>query len=237
MDPASISALTFDVFGTVVDWRSSIIREGEAFGKSHRLSVDWAKFADAWRGLYQPAMDEVRSGRRPWVRLDDLHRESLVRLLGDFGISGVSPAEIDYLNRAWHRLDPWPDAVPGLTRLKRRFVLATLSNGNIALMVNMAKRAGLPWDMVLGAEVARAYKPQPQAYLASAELLNLAPGQVMLVAAHNGDLAAAAKVGLRTAFVARPTEYGPHQSRDFKADRDWDVVTDSFTGLANAVGC
>src|SRR5258706_254836 len=151
MDESSISALTFDVFGTVVDWRTSITREGEAFGTPRRLSVDWAKFADAWRGLYQPAMEEVRSGRRPWAKLDELHRESLVRLLGDFGITGVSPAEIDHLNYAWHRLDPWPDAVPGLTRLKQRFTLATLSNGNIALMVDMAKRAGLPWDAILGA--------------------------------------------------------------------------------------
>src|SRR5678815_1153016 len=171
MDPASINALTFDVFGTVVDWRSSIIREGEAFGKSRGLSLDWEKFADAWRGLYQPAMEEVRSGRRPWTKLDELHRESLVRLLGDFGITGVSPAEVDHLNHAWHRLDPWPDAVPGLTRLKRRFTLATLSNGNIGLMVDMAKRAGLPWDAILGAVVARAYKPTPEAYLRSAEAL------------------------------------------------------------------
>src|SRR6266852_4876688 len=140
MDESSIGALTFDVFGTVVDWRTSVIREGQAFGKPRGLSVDWGKFANAWRGLYQPAMEEVRSGRRPWAKLDELHRESLVRLLGDFGIIGVSPAEIDHLNHAWHRLDPWPDAVPGLTRLKQRFTLATLSNGNIALMVDMAKR-------------------------------------------------------------------------------------------------
>jgi 2-haloacid dehalogenase len=159
MDESAIGALTFDVFGTVVDWRTSVIREGEAFGKPRRLSVDWGKFADAWRGLYQPAMEEVRSGRRPWAKLDELHRESLVRLLGDFGITGVSPAEIDHLNFAWHRLDPWPDAVPGLTRLKRRFTLATLSNGNIALMVDMAKRAGLPWDAILGAMAPRSRAP------------------------------------------------------------------------------
>jgi 2-haloacid dehalogenase len=238
MDPASISALTFDVFGTVVDWRSSIIREGETFGKSHRLSVDWAKFADAWRGLYQPAMDEVRSGRRPWVRLDDLHRESLVCLLGDFGISGASPAEIDHFNRAWHRLDPWPDAVPGLTRLKRRFVLATLSNGNIALMVNMAKRAGLPWDMVLGAEVARAYKPQPEAYLRSADCLGLRPEQCLMVAAHPSDLAAAARVGLRTAYVPRPLEHGPTRPATApEAAQPFDIVAGDFVELAEKLGC
>ena len=238
MDPASVSALTFDVFGTVVDWRSSIIREGEAFGKSHRLSVDWPKFADAWRGLYQPAMEEVRSGRRPWVRLDDLHRESLVRLLGDFAITGLSPAEIDHLNRAWHRLDPWPDAVPGLTRLKRRFILATLSNGNIALMVNMAKRGGLPWDTILGAEVARAYKPTPEAYLRSAEALGLAPGQCLMVAAHPADLTAAARCGLRTAYVPRPLEFGPGRGASKpEPAQPFDIVAGDFVDLAERLGC
>ncbi|HUM14732.1 MAG TPA: haloacid dehalogenase type II [Candidatus Nitrosotalea sp.] len=238
MDPASVSALTFDVFGTVVDWRSSIIHEGEAFGKSHRLTVDWPKFADAWRGLYQPAMEEVRSGRRPWVRLDDLHRESLVRLLGDFGITGLSPAEIDHLNRAWHRLDPWPDAVPGLTRLKRRFILATLSNGNIALMVNMAKRGGLPWDAILGAEVARAYKPAPEAYLRSAEALGLAPEQCLMVAAHPGDLAAAARCGLRSAHVPRPLEFGPGRGASKpEPAQPFDIVAGDFVELAERLGC
>ncbi len=238
MDPASISALTFDVFGTVVDWRSSIIREGEAFGKAHRFSLDWAKFADAWRGLYQPAMEEVRSGRRPWTRLDDLHRESLVRLLHDFGIASLSPAEIDHLNRAWHRLDPWPDAVAGLTRLRRRFVLATLSNGNIALMVNMAKRAGLPWDMVLGAEVARAYKPQPEAYLRSADCLGLRPEQCLMVAAHPSDLVAAARSGLRTAYVPRPLEHGPARAATAaEPAQPFDIVAGDFVDLAETLGC
>jgi 2-haloacid dehalogenase len=236
MDESSISALTFDVFGTVVDWRTSVIREGEAFGKPRRLSVDWGKFADAWRGLYQPAMEEVRSGRRPWVKLDELHRESLVRLLGDFGISGVSPAEIDHLNHAWHRLDPWPDAVPGLTRLKRRFTLATLSNGNIALMVDMAKRAGLPWDAVLGAEVTRAYKPRPEAYLRCVEALGLTPPEVMMVAAHNDDLAAAAACGLRTAFVARPHEHGPGQTTDLGPEQPVDVAAGDLVDLAARLG-
>jgi 2-haloacid dehalogenase len=238
MDESAIGALTFDVFGTVVDWRTSVIREGEAFGKPRRLSVDWGKFADAWRGLYQPAMEEVRSGRRPWAKLDELHRESLVRLLGDFGITGVSPAEIDHLNHAWHRLDPWPDAVPGLTRLKRRFILATLSNGNIALMVDMAKRAGLPWDAILGAEVARAYKPTPEAYLRSAEALGLRPEQCLMVAAHPADLASAARCGLRTAYVPRPLEYGPGRpGSPPEPGQPFDVVAGDFEELAEKLGC
>src|SRR5438477_8303960 len=237
MPPLTPKALIFDVFGTCVDWRGSIIAEGRALDRRWGTAVDWPALADAWRGRYQPAMDEVRSGRRPWTILDVLHRESLEKLLVKHAISGLSEADKDHVNRVWHRLEPWPDAVEGLTRLKSRYIIGTLSNGNVGLLTRMAKHGKLPWDVVLGAETARAYKPLPQAYLASAELLNLAPGQVMLVAAHNGDLAAAAKAGLRTAFVARPSEYGPHQSRDFKADRDWDVVTDSFTSLAQAMGC
>ena len=232
-----VQALLFDVFGTVVDWRSSIIDDLTAFGAKKGLKTDWAQFADDWRGLYQPAMEEVRTGRRAWTVLDVLHRESLDKLIAKYAIAGLSETDQDHINKVWHRLKPWPDAVDGLTRLKSRYIIGTLSNGNVGLLTRMAKNAGLPWDVVLGAETARAYKPLPQAYLASAELLNLAPGQVMLVAAHNGDLAAAAKVGLATAFVARPTEYGPHQSRDFKADRAWDVIADSFTALAKAMGC
>ena len=234
---ANVQALLFDVFGTVVDWRTSIIDELTRFGAEKGLKVDWATFTDDWRGLYQPAMEEVRSGRRAWTILDVLHRESLEQLLAKNGIAGLSDAEKDHINRVWHRLKPWPDVVAGLTRLKSRYIIGTLSNGNVGLLTRMAKNAGLPWDVVLGAETARAYKPLPAAYLASAALLNVEPRQVMLVAAHNGDLAAAAETGLRTAFVARPTEYGPHQKLDFKAERDWDVVTDSFTGLADAMGC
>ena len=238
MDESAIGALTFDVFGTVVDWRTSVIREGQAFGKPRGLSVDWGKFADAWHGLYQPAMEEVRSGRRPWAKLDELHRESLVRLLGDFGIIGVSPAEIDHLNHAWHRLDPWPDAVSGLTRLKQRFTLATLSNGNIALMVDMAKRAGLPWDAILGAEVARAYKPTPEAYLRSAEALGLRPEQCLMVAAHPADLASAARCGLRTAYVPRPLEFGPGRpGSQPEPGQPFDVVAGDFVELAERLGC
>ncbi len=232
-----VHALLFDVFGTVVDWRTSIIDDLSQFGAERGLEVDWAAFTDDWRGLYQPAMEEVRSGRRAWTVLDVLHRESLDKLLAKHAISGLDDADRDHINKVWHRLKPWPDTVEGLERLKKRYIIGTLSNGNVGLLTRMAKYAGLPWDVVLGAETARAYKPLPQAYLANAELINLKPGQVMLVAAHNGDLAAAAKAGLRTAFVTRPSEHGPHQKLDLKADGDWDVVVDSFVGLAKAMGC
>ena len=230
-------ALLFDVFGTVVDWRSSLIDDLGRFGAEKGITADWATFADDWRALYQPAMEEVRSGRRAWTILDVLHRESLDKLLVKYGIAGLGEADKDHINRVWHRLRPWPDAVPGLQRLKARFIIGTLSNGNVGLLTRMAKHAGLPWEVVLGAETARAYKPLPQAYLASAALLNLEPAQVMLVAAHNGDLEAAAAAGLRTAFVVRPQEYGPHQSRDLKAKGQWDVVCASFEELADAMGC
>jgi len=236
-DHGSVQALTFDVFGTVVDWRNSIIREGEALGRAKGLTLDWARFADAWRGLYQPNLSRVRNGELPWTKLDDLHRMSLDRLLADFGIAGLSETEIDHLNRAWHRLDPWPGAVPGLTRLRRRFILATCSNGNVALMVNMARRAGLPWDAILGAEPARHYKPQPEAYLITADMLGLRPDQCMMVAAHNGDLAAAASCGLRTAFVPRPAEHGPGQATDVTPKQEWDVIATDFVDLATKLGC
>jgi 2-haloacid dehalogenase len=237
MDISTIRALTFDVFGTVVDWRQSLIREGEAVGRRHGLTVDWAAFADAWRGLYQPMLSKVRNGEMPWTKLDDLHRMSLDRLLVDFKVTGLTEDEIEDFNRAWHRLDPWPDAVPGLTRLRRRFVLATLSNGNVALIVNMARRAGLPWDAVLGAEVARHYKPEPETYLTTAALLGLRPEQCLMVAAHNGDLAAASALGLRTAFVPRPREHGAGQTRDVAPARAWDVVAGDFEDLASKLGC
>ena len=232
-----IKALTFDVFGTVVDWRSSIVREGEALGRAKGLEVDWAAFADAWRGLYQPSMEQVRSGARPWTKLDDLHRESLDSLIAEFGVEGLSEAELDHFNRAWHRLDPWPDCVVGLTRMKRDFILATLSNGNVALLVNMAKRAGLPWDVVLGAEVARHYKPDPEAYLVTAAYLGLRPDECLMVAAHNADLVAASALGFHTAFVARPIEYGPGQTADRGPENDYDFVASSMNELAERLGC
>ena len=232
-----VAALLFDVFGTVVDWRGSLIDDLGRFGAARGLTLDWARFSDDWRALYQPAMEAVRSGQRAWTVLDVLHRESLDQLVDKYAISGLSEADKAHLNRVWHRLQPWPDSVEGLARLKERYIIGTLSNGNVGLLTRMAKFAGLPWDVILGAETARAYKPLPQAYLGNAELLNLRPDEVMLVAAHNGDLAAAAKTGLATAFVARPLEHGPGQTRDLAPARDWDVVTDSFLGLATAMGC
>jgi 2-haloacid dehalogenase len=237
MSKDNVKALVFDVFGTVVDWRGSLIRELTAFGRGRGIEVDWVKFADAWRGLYQPSMEEVRAGRRPWAILDDLHRESLLKLLEQNGVRGLAPHEVEHLNTIWHRLAPWPDVIEGLLRLKRRYIIGTLSNGNVGLLTRLAKSGGLPWDVILGAETARAYKPQPEAYARTAMYLNLKPAELMLVAAHNDDLAAASAVGLRTGFVVRPQEYGPGQQKDFKAERPWDVITDSFIGLADAMGC
>jgi 2-haloacid dehalogenase len=211
-------ALLFDVFGTCVDWRGSVIREARRRGLPDAL-------ADQWRRLYQPQLETVRSGAREWTTLDVLHREALDRVLAGLGCSVPDP---DELTRVWHRLDPWPDTVEGLTRLKRDFVIAPCSNGNIALLVNMAKHAGLPWDAILGAEVARAYKPQPEAYLRCVAALGLQPAEVTMVAAHNDDLAAAAACGLRTAFVPRPTE-------DTEPTGDWDIVAADFLALADAL--
>lgn len=201
------------------------------------IDADPEEFAFAWRGKYQPSMERIRSGGRGFVKLDVLHRENLLEVLDEFGISGWSDAEIDEVNRMWHRLTPWPDSVPGLIRLKTKFILGTMSNGNVGLMVRMAKNAGLPWDVILGAEVSRSYKPEPKTYLTGAELLDLAPERVMLVAAHNGDLLAARACGLRTAFVGRPTEYGARQDHDFKAEHDFDFVAESMIDLAEQMGC
>ena len=230
-----VRALVFDVFGTVVDWRSGVAREGEPFLKRHGAGTAIpTAFADAWRRRYSPAMEEVRSGRRPFTRLDVLHREKLEVVLPEFGIdpASVPASELDELNLAWHRLEPWPDAVAGLTRLKARYIIAPLSNGNIILMLNMAKRGGIPWDAILGAEVVQAYKPMPEAYLRTADVLAMKPEQICLVAAHNGDLAAARACGLRTAFVPRPTEHGSEQTTDLHPDQDWDLVVGDFVELA-----
>jgi 2-haloacid dehalogenase len=232
-----VKALVFDVFGTVVDWRGSCIRELTSFGNARALKRDWEQFADDWRGLYQPGMEEVRSGRRPFTVLDVLHRESLEKLLEKYEIKGLPEQDIQHLVTIWHRLQPWPDVVEGLTRLKRRYIIGTCSNANIGLAVRMAKHSGLPWDTIVGAEVARAYKPTAQAYLGTAAALNLEPHEVMLVAAHNSDLAAASKTGFRTAFVARPNEYGPKKKADVADNTNWDISTDSFNGVADAMGC
>lgn len=233
-----IRACLFDVFGTVVDWRTSVSRDLAAFAKEKGLrGVDWLDFAVDWRKLYQPSMEEVRSGRRPFTILDVLHRESLEKLLSRYGIKALSESELDHMNRAWHRLDPWPDAVEGLKRLRARFIIAPCSNGNIALMVNLARRAGLPWDCILGAETARAYKPMPDAYLNSCRQLGLSPASVAMVAAHNNDLKAAKAQGMKTAFVARPTEHGPGQTTDLEPDMTCvDVAARDFVDLALKLG-
>jgi 2-haloacid dehalogenase len=231
-----VAALVFDVFGTVVDWRSSVIREGEELGRRKGLRVDWAKFADAWRAGYGPSMDRVRRGELPWTNLDALHRLVLDRLLAEFHVGELSEAEKDHFNRVWHRLRPWPDAVAGLTRLKRRHVIATLSNGNVALLTNMAKHAGLPWDCILSSELARRYKPDPAVYQMAADLLGLRPARVLMVAAHKGDLQAARKVGLKTAFVPRPREYGENGKADADPEPWMDLVATDFLELAQKLG-
>ena len=230
-------ALVFDVFGTCVDWRTSVAREAEALGQRLGISgVDWLELADAWRGQYQPQMETVRSGSRPWVTLDVLHREALEAVLPAFGLDAMPAMDRDALTLAWHRLDPWPDVVAGLTRLKTRYIIAPNSNGNISLLVDMARYAGLPWDAILGAELARAYKPQPAVYLRCAEALGLPPSRVMMVAAHNGDLVAAAACGLQTAFVPRPGEHGPGQTSDLAPEHEFDLVATDFIDLARQLG-
>ena len=233
---AEVKALVFDVFGTVVDWRTSVAGEIETLAKRKGFTVDGLRFADAWRAEYAPSMNRVRNGELPWTRLDDLHRMVLDKLLKDFRISGLSETETVALNRAWHRLRPWPDVVSGLTRLKKKFIIAPLSNGNIALMTNMAKHSGLPWDCILGAELVRHYKPDREVYLSAANFLDVEPAEVMMVAAHLGDLRAAKGLGLRTGFVVRPDEYGPTRKPDLTPDSSVDVTAKDFNDLARQLG-
>ncbi|SRR5579883_29385 len=233
---AAPKALVFDVFGTVVDWRGSILRQLRAFGEGKGIAADWEAFTDDWRRGYPAAMQRVRCGELPWTRIDDLHRMILDGLLAKYRIAGLSEGEKDHLNRVWHRLDPWPDAVEGLARLKRRFIIGTLSNGNIALLVAMAKHAGLPWDVVLSAELVQHYKPDPQAYQMPPLLLGLSPSEVMLVAAHPGDLAAAATQGLKTAYVPRPLEWGPSAKPHDVTGQRFDIIAEDFMVLAERLG-
>jgi len=239
-DPGAIRALVFDVFGTVVDWRASIVREGEALGAAKGWQVDWPAFADAWRAGYQPAMQRARSGEIAWTNVDGLHRTNLDALIPRFGLQALDESERAQLNRVWHRLDPWPDAVAGLTRLKSRFVISTLSNGNIALLVNMAKRAGLPWDCVLSAELMRHYKPDPEVYQGAAQLLGVERHELLMVAAHPSDLRGAQRAGLPTALVRRPLEYGPNPAGapppDALPDDRFDLVASDFVDLARRLG-
>ena len=228
MTPTLPRVLAFDVFGTVVDWHGSIRREVDAMA----LGVDGGAFALAWRAGYQPAMRRVKSGELGWTLIDDLHRMILDQLLVQFGITHLSEAEKRHLNKVWHRLDPWPDSVSGLQRLKARYTICSLSNGNLGLLTNMAKHGGLPWDCVLSAEVFRAYKPDPSVYLGVARVFDLPPAAVMLVAAHQDDLAAARDCGLQTAYVERPAEFGVDQPKDVSPDGANTLHAGDFLDLA-----
>jgi len=229
-------AIVFDTFGSVVDWRGSLIADLTAFGQQRGIVADWPALVDAWRAAYHPSMDRVRKGLQPWTKLDDLHRASLDRLVEEHGIKGLTEQDLVHINLGWHRLNGWPDSVKGLTRLKTRFVIGPLSNGNVSLLTYMAKHAGLPWDMVFGSDLFGHFKPDPETYLGVAKMMDLAPDQVMMAAAHNGDLGSARKCGLMTAFWPRPTEYGPHQKRDYEAEQDWDIVAKDIEDLAAQLG-
>ena len=231
-----MKALLFDVFGTVVDWRGSVIEECRSFGREKNLAVDWEAFVDRWRSRYRPGMDAVRDGTRPWTNVDSIHRAALDALLDECSITGLSEEDRKHLNGAWHRCAPWPDALPGLSRLKSRYVLSTLSNADLACLVDMAKIAGLPWDCILCAELFRHYKPDAEVYRGAIELLALEPSEVMMVAAHNYDLRAARSHGMATAFVPRPREHGNRQTTDLRAEDDWDLVVGDFEELAAALG-
>jgi 2-haloacid dehalogenase len=233
--PAVPKALFFDVFGTLVDWRTSIAREAQAMLEPRGFALDWLAFADAWRAEYQPAMEEIRSGRLPFCKLDVLHRRNLERILPRFEVAGLPEDVMRELNLAWHRLDAWPDSAPGLVLLKRRCLIAPVSNGNISLMVDLARRNGFPWDAILGSEVAGDFKPKPRVYLSACEAFDLAPGDCMMVAAHSNDLAAAAANGLRTGHIARPNEHGP--GRGETAPRiPVDAAAPDLEALAAALG-
>jgi 2-haloacid dehalogenase len=232
----NLKAIVFDVFGTLVDWRGSIIAEAAVWGKAKGITADWARFADRWRAGYAPSMDRVRNGELPWTKLDVLHRGVLEDLLKEFGILGLSEEEKEHWNRIWHRLKPWPDSGPGLTRLKQEFTIAPLSNGNVSLLADMAKAGRLPWDLILSAELARHYKPDREAYLSAVELLSLRPGEVMMAAAHRSDLEAARGCGLRTGFIHRPDEYGGVRQADTADPGEFDVVAADVLDLATRLG-
>ncbi len=234
---SEIKALLFDVFGTVVDWRGSITREMQRFGSEQQINQDWQQFALDWRALYQPAMEGIRSGKRGYVKLDQLHRENLQQLLRTYGLESLTEAQLGHVNRVWHRLQPWEDTLPGMNRLKKHYVLASVSNGNVALMVNMAKHSAIPWDMILGSETAQGYKPQDKVYLHSAQMLGLEPAQCMMVAAHNDDLYAARALGFKTAYINRPYEYGEGQINDLHAEEAWDIVGEYMTDVADELVC
>jgi 2-haloacid dehalogenase len=230
----TIKAILFDVFGTVVDWRGSLIAQLNAFGERREVDHDWAGLADAWRSAYAPSMERVLKGDTAWVKLEVLQRHSLEEISRGRGLADLTPADLDEINLFWRRCRPWDDAVPGLQSLKREHVVAALSNGDVALLVEMAKAGGLPWDMIFSTELFRSFKPHPSTYLGACELLGLPPGEVLMCAAHNRDLAAAHALGLKTAFVARPTEYGP--AREARPTGAWDFAVASLTELADRLG-
>jgi 2-haloacid dehalogenase len=236
-NPLEVKAMVFDTFGTVVDWRGSIIAEGESYWRPVKgMDIDWPAFADAWRGKYGPSMNKVRTGELPWMKLDDLHRMSLDANLEEFGVTHLSEADKQHLNLVWHRLNAWPDAPSGLARLKTRYIISPLSNGNLSLLTEMAKFAGLPWDCVLGSDIFKHYKPDPETYLGAAEVLGLQPGQVMMTAAHTGDLEAARKLGLRTAYVHRPHEGRAGGPIPMPEEGAFDVVASDFREMASKLG-
>jgi 2-haloacid dehalogenase len=233
-----VRAVLFDVFGTVVDWRTGVAAAVRDFAAAHGLAVEPEAFADKWRGLYGPSMRRVTTGDRPFASLDVLHRENLEEVLREYGYhpGGFAATELDALARAWHFLPPWPDSVAGIAAIKQDYIVGPLSNGNTSLLLDMAKTAGLPWDLILGSDVTRAYKPHPDAYRKPAGFLGLVPGEIMLGAAHNADLAGARAAGLATAFIARPQERGPGKAADHTATGDWDLIATSITGLAGKLG-
>jgi 2-haloacid dehalogenase len=231
-----VKALVFDTFGTIVDWRGSIIEEGAVWGKAKGIKIDWGHFADRWRAGYGPAMAKVRSGELPWTKLDALHRMILDDILKEFNITGLTEEEKEDWTRVWHRLKPWPDSVAGLTRLKAKYTIAPLSNGNVSLLTDMAKREGLPWDLILSAELAKHYKPDRECYLTAVELLSLKPEEVMMVAAHANDLEAARSFGLKTGFIYRPDEFGPAHKPQKATPGQFDVVSNDAVDLAAQMG-
>ena len=238
-----VKALLFDVFGTVVDWRTGIAREVESIAKKNHISLDPFDFADAWRAEYQPAMEEIRKGRRSFTILDILHMENLKKIAPKFNMHNLSDDDFEFLVTAWHRLPGWPDSSDGLNLLKKKYILASQSNGNIALIVNMAKFSTLNWDVVLGAEVIGHYKPEPNAYLKACKALKLKTEECLMVAAHENDLQAAQQQGMKTAYVHRPFEYGKDklfdisEVNDYKDDREWDIVSKDLKHLAEQLGC
>lgn len=236
MPVSDVKALTFDVFGTVVDFRSSIIRHGEELGRRKGLAVDWAAFADEWYGGYRPAMNRINSGEDEWANVGEIYRRRLEEISEKFGLDSLTGEEKTRFNQSWRRLDPWPDSVSGLTRLKKKFILSALSNGDFGMLTEMGKFAGLPWDCILSSEIFRRYKPAPEVYTGAIELLGLKPGEVMMVASHNYDLRAARALGMKTGFFPRPTQYGPNQTEDLEAEEDWDIIADGLEDLSQKMG-